>query len=33
VEWALPIQRRHFDAVLAGSLELAGEEDPSEIDS
>jgi hypothetical protein len=31
VEWALPIQRRHFDAVLAGSLELAGAEDPDEI--
>ncbi len=32
VEWALPIQRRHFDAVLAGSLELAAEEDPNEIE-
>ena len=31
VQWALPIQRRHFDQVLAGSLELAGEEDPNEI--
>lgn len=31
VEWALPIQRRHFDQVLAGSLELAGAEDPEEI--
>jgi hypothetical protein len=32
VAWALPIQRRHFDEVLAGSLELAGDEDPDEID-
>jgi hypothetical protein len=32
VEWALPIQRRHFDTVLAGSLQLAGEEDPNEVD-
>jgi hypothetical protein len=30
-EWALPIQRRHFDEVLAGSLELAADEDPNEI--
>jgi hypothetical protein len=30
VEWALPIQERHFQAVLAGSLELAGQEDPNE---
>lgn len=29
VEWALPIQHRHFDEVRAGSLQLAGEEDPS----
>jgi hypothetical protein len=29
-EWALPIQERHFQAVLAGSLELAGQEDPNE---
>ncbi|HEX5145950.1 MAG TPA: hypothetical protein VFV85_02920, partial [Conexibacter sp.] len=29
-EWALPIQRRHYETVLAGSLELAGEEDPEE---
>jgi hypothetical protein len=33
VDWALPIQRRHFDDVLAGSLELAGAEDPNEIAS
>jgi hypothetical protein len=31
VEWVVPIQRRHFDDVLAGSLELAGAEDPNEI--
>jgi hypothetical protein len=30
-EWAIPIQERHFDAVLAGSLELAVAEDPNEI--
>jgi len=30
VDWALPIQRRHFDEVLAGSLELAAAEDPNE---
>jgi hypothetical protein len=29
VEWALPIQERHFEEVKAGSLKLAGEEDPS----
>jgi hypothetical protein len=32
-EWALPIQRRHFEAVMAGSLQLAGGEDPEEIES
>ena len=31
VDWALPIQSRHFDAVLSGSLQLAGDEDPDEI--
>jgi hypothetical protein len=31
VDWALPIQRRHFDEVLAGSLELAAAEDPNEV--
>jgi len=31
VDWVVPIQRRHFDDVLAGSLELAGAEDPNEI--
>ena len=30
VEWALPIQERHFQAVLDGSLALAGAEDPNE---
>ena len=30
VDWALPIQRRHFDDVLAGSLELAAAEDANE---
>jgi hypothetical protein len=28
VEWALPIQERHFSAVKEGSLALAAEEDP-----
>jgi hypothetical protein len=30
IEWALPIQERHFEEVKAGSLKLAAEEDPSE---
>jgi hypothetical protein len=30
VEWALPIQERHFAGVQSGSLKLAGEEDPNE---
>jgi hypothetical protein len=30
VDWALPIQERHFHDVLAGAVELAGEEDPDE---
>jgi hypothetical protein len=30
VEWALPIQERHFSAVKDGSLQLAGEKDPDE---
>lgn len=29
-EWALPIQERHFQEVLAGSQTLAAEEDPNE---
>jgi hypothetical protein len=28
VEWALPIQERHFEAAKSGSLTLAGSEDP-----
>jgi hypothetical protein len=30
IEWALPIQERHFQSVLAGSVKLAGDEDPNE---
>ena len=30
VDWALPIQERHLQAVLDGSLELAAKEDPNE---
>jgi len=30
--WALPIQRRHYETVLAGSLKLAGGEDPNELE-
>ena len=30
VEWALPIQQRHLETVLDGSLELAGQEDANE---
>jgi hypothetical protein len=30
VEWALPIQERHFSDVKGGSLQLAGEKDPYE---
>ena len=30
VEWALPIQQRHFQEVTAGSVRLAAEEDPNE---
>ncbi|MBN1528844.1 MAG: hypothetical protein JW895_07265 [Thermoleophilaceae bacterium] len=32
-EWALPIQRRHFDQALETSLEIAREEDPNEVES
>ncbi len=28
IDWALPIQERHFEEVKAGSLELAGQEAP-----
>jgi hypothetical protein len=33
VEWALPIQQRHYETVLAGSVKLAGGEDPNELES
>ena len=32
VDWALPIQQRHFQDVLEGSLELAAAEDPNETE-
>jgi hypothetical protein len=31
VSWALPIQERHFQDVLQGSLKLAAEQDPDEL--
>ena len=30
VDWATPIQQRHFDQTIKGSLKLAAEEDPNE---
>jgi hypothetical protein len=30
VEWALPIQQRHYETTLAGSLQLAADEDPND---
>jgi hypothetical protein len=30
IEWALPIQERHFKEALEGSLQLAAQEDPDE---
>ncbi|HWH55350.1 MAG TPA: hypothetical protein VNT04_07195, partial [Gaiellaceae bacterium] len=30
VDWATPIQQKHFANALEGSLKLAGEEDPNE---
>ena len=33
VDWALPIQQRHYKDVLGASLELAGEEDANEIET
>jgi hypothetical protein len=30
IEWATPIQQRHFDQARTGSLQLAAEEDPNE---
>ena len=32
VEWATPIQQRHFQQTLEGSVQLAAEEDPNEPD-
>ena len=32
VDWALPIQQRHFQDVLDGSLNLAADEDPNETE-
>ena len=29
VEWATPIQQRHFEGAMQGSLQLAAEEDPN----
>jgi hypothetical protein len=31
VEWALPIQQRHFEEAREGSLKLASQEDPNEV--
>ena len=33
VQWATPIQYRHFETVREGSLQLAREEDPNETES
>ena len=33
VDWAVPIQRRHFEEVREGSLKLAAGEDPNETSS
>jgi hypothetical protein len=30
IDWALPIQQRHFEDVKAGSIKLAAEEDPDD---
>jgi hypothetical protein len=30
VDWMIPIQQRHFEQTLAGSVELAADEDPNE---
>lgn len=32
VRWALPIQQRHFEGVLAGSKTLAASEDPNDAE-
>ena len=29
-EWQIPIQQRHFEQTLRGSVELAADEDPNE---
>jgi hypothetical protein len=33
VQWVTPIQQRHYETVLAGSVKLAGAEDPNEVES
>jgi hypothetical protein len=33
VSWAVPIQERHFDGVMAASLKLAADEDPNEVEA
>jgi hypothetical protein len=33
VEWAQPIQQRHFDVTKQTAVQLAGEEDPNEVES
>lgn len=30
IEWVTPIQERHFEQTLQGSLKLAAEEDPND---
>ena len=32
-DWAKPIQQRHFDTAMKGSIELARREDPSTVAS
>src|SRR5215211_2462479 len=32
VEWVVPIQARHFQQALEGSVRLAAEEDPNEVE-
>jgi hypothetical protein len=33
VEWVVPIQQRHFQQALEGSLQLAADENPNEVES
>jgi hypothetical protein len=33
VEWVTPIQQRHFQQALEGSLQLAADEDPNEVEA